>query len=370
MKLKYILIYLSSIILMSCSGTQTPNASASFDRNTQPVPGPAPKVQLGKPKMFTLDNGLKVLVVENHKLPRVSASLTLDNTPLFEGDKAGVSEMLSELLGSGTKTVSKDDFNSKIDFLGARVWYGSQSAGMSSLSKFFPEVFALMADGAMNPVFTQEEFDKAKAKAIDGIKSGEKSVENISNRVEKILAYGINHPFGEFTKISHLENLQLNDVQNLYNTYFKPNNAYLVITGDVNFDKVKSLVEAHFGSWQKGILPDYIVPETKNVTETEIDFIDMPEASQTQINIVSTTHLDMGNPDYHAVLVANQIFGGDFNSHLNMNLREAHGFTYGARSSIPANKYVTMLRAGAKVRNQVADTAVVEIMKEQSILNI
>jgi predicted Zn-dependent peptidase len=347
---------------MSCTGTKT--VTQSFDRNIQPQPGPAPKVQLGKPKMFTLDNGMKVLVVENNKLPRVSVSLSIDNTPIFEGDKAGVSSLLSDLLGSGTTSVSKDDFNERIDFLGANVNYGSQSANMNSLSKFFPEIFGLMADGALNPVFTQEEFDKSKAKLIDNIKSGEKSVDNISSRVENVLAYGINHPFGEFTKIAQVEKLTLDDVKELYNTYFKPNNAYLAVIGDVKFDEVKALVEKNFNSWKKGTLPEYKLPETQNVPLTEINFIDMPEASQTQVDVISTTKLEMSNPDYYAVLVANQIFGGDFNSHLNMNLREAHGFTYGARSSVPPSKYVSLFKAGAKVRNQVVDSVVVEIMKE------
>ncbi len=365
---KLSIILLTSIIIMSCNGTKTTTATtattATFDRNIQPIPGPAPKVKLGKPETFTLDNGLKVLVVENHKLPRVSANLTLDNYPIYEGDKAGTADLLSEMLGSGTTSVSKDAFNERIDFLGASVWFGSQSAGMRSLSKYFSEVFGLMADGALNPVFTQEEFDKARAQAVDGIKSGEKSVENISNRVEKVLAYGANHPFGEFASTTTLAHITLDNVKNLYNSYFKPNNAYLVITGDVKLDEVKPLVEKYFSKWQKTTLPEYQMPIVQNVGATEIDFVDMPEASQTQINIVSTTNLQMGDADYPAVLVANQIFGGDFNSHLNMNLREANGFTYGARSSIPANKYTTMLKAGAKVRNQVADSAVVEVMKE------
>lgn len=347
---------------MSCNTTKT--VTETFDRNIQPSPGPAPKVQLGKPHVFTLENGLKVLVVENHKLPRVSVNLTIDNPPLFEGEKAGTSTLLSNMLGGGTTTITKDVFNEKIDFLGAQVWYNSQGAGMNSLSKFFPEVFTLLADGALNPVFTQEEFEKEKAKSIDNIKSGDKSVENISNRVERVLAFGSNHPFGEFTKISHLEQLKLQDIQNLYHTYFKPNNAYLIMIGDIKLEEVKSLVEKNFSSWQKGTLPDYTLPVNKNVAQTEINFIDMPEASQTQVNVVSTTKLEMGDPDYYAVLVANQIFGGDFNSHLNMNLREAHGFTYGARSSIPANKYISMFKAGAKVRNQVADSVVVEVIKE------
>jgi len=365
MKTKIIALFILSLFVMSCSSTKTGNQSMeTFDRNIQPTPGPAPKINLGQPKIFTLDNGLKVLVVENHKLPRVSASLTIDNDPLFEGEKAGTSTLLSALLGTGTKSISKDDFNEQIDFLGARVSYGSQSARMSSLSKFFPEIFKLMADGAINPVFTQEEFDKELAKSLDNVKSGEKSVSTIASRVERVLAFGRNHPYGEFESEESLNKITLDNVKSLYNTYYKPNNAYLVIVGDVNYNTVKELVEKNFSNWSKGTLPTYTMPVVNNVTKTEIDFIDMPNASQSEVNVMSTTKIEMTDPDYHAMLVANQIFGGDFNSHLNMNLREAHGYTYGARSGLRPNKYISRFKAGAQVRNEVADSTVIQIMKE------
>ncbi len=366
MKSKLIYLIALSLVVISCSTSQkgTQTMTKSFDRNIQPKPGPAPKVNLGQPQTFTLDNGLKVLVVENHKLPRASATLTIDNPPVFEGKNAGVSQILSALLGSGTTTMSKDDFNERVDFLGAFVSYGSKSARMSSLSKFFPEVFALMADGALNPKFSQEEFEKEIAKAIDGIKSSEKSVDAIASRVERAVGYGHDHPYGEFTTIESLEDLDMYYVQQLYDMYFKPNNAYLVVVGDVKFEAIKNLVQDNFSEWQIGEFYDNTLPEVNNVAETEINFIDMPEASQSQVNVLSTTKLKMNDPDYHAVLVANQIFGGDFNSHLNMNLREAHGYTYGARSSLRPSKYISMFKAGAKVRNQVADSTVIEIMKE------
>lgn len=361
---KIIRLFILSLFVMSCATTNKGTMTQNFDRNIQPKPGPAPKINLGQPKTFSLANGLQVLVVENHKLPRVSATLTIDNKPLFEGKNAGVSGLLGSLLGSGTTSISKDDFNEKVDFLGAYIAYGSQSARMSSLSKFFPEVFSLLADGALNPVFTQEEFEKKVAQTIDGIKSGEKSVQSIASRVENVLTFGRKHPFGEFTTEQSIKNLQLQDVKNLYNTFFKPNNAYLVIVGDVNFEEVKSLVKQNFTHWKTGVLPNYTLPEVANVAQTEINFIDMPHASQTQVSVISTTLLKMSDPDYHAVLVANQILGGDFNSYLNMNLREAHGFTYGARSSLRPNEFVSKFKTSAQVRNSVADSTVVEMFKE------
>ena len=339
--------------------------SAQVDRSIQPKPGPSPTFDLGTPKIFELKNGLKVLVVENHKLPRVSATLTIDNKPVFEGDKAGVSSLTGSLIGTGTKNISKDAFNEEVDYLGAQLSFSSRGARLNSLSKYFPRILELMADGSQNPIFVQEEFDKEVNILLDGIKSGEKSVATIASRVQSALAYGKNHPYGEFVSKETVESIMLADVQKFYNNYFKPNNAYLVIVGDIDFKEVKKLVKKNFSKWEKGDLPAYTIPTVNNVAKTEIDFIDMPNAVQSDVTVLSTTNFNMNNKDYHALLLANQIFGGDFNSHLNMNLREAHGYTYGARSGIRPNKNTSsVFSAGAQVRNAVTDSTVVEIMKE------
>src|SRR6478735_4454462 len=125
----------------------------------QPKPGPSPTIKIGKPVTFELNNGLKVLVVENHKLPRVSFSLSMDNMPYAEGDKKGVTDMLSSMMGNGTKKMSKDAYNEEVDFLGASVSIGANGASASSLSKYSKRVLELMADGALNPLLTQEDFD-------------------------------------------------------------------------------------------------------------------------------------------------------------------------------------------------------------------
>ncbi len=143
---------------------------AQIDRSKMPEPGPSPEINLKDPQRFELNNGLKVLVVENHKLPRVSVQLTLDNPPILEGDKAGVSSLTGSLLGNGSTSIPKDEFNEEVDFLGANISFGSQSAFASSLSKYFPRILELMADAAINPNFTQEEFDKEKDKLITGLK--------------------------------------------------------------------------------------------------------------------------------------------------------------------------------------------------------
>jgi zinc protease len=330
----------------------------------QPKPGVAPTIKIGKPVTFELKNGLKVMVVENHKLPRVAFSLTLDNDPYAEGDKKGVADMTSTLIGSGTTKISKTAFNEEVDFLGANINFSSNGASASALSKYSGRVLELMADGALNPNFTQEEFDKEKTKLIEGLKANEKSVSAVAARVVDVLTYGKNHPAGEYVSEATLKNVTLADVKANYNTYFVPSNAYLIIVGDVKFSETKKMVEKLFGSWKKASAPSISYSDPKDVPATQINFIDMPNAVQSEVAVVNMSNLKMTDPDYFAVLVANQILGGDFNSYINMNLREAHGWTYGARTSIYGDKRVSTFNASTQVRNAVTDSTVVEIFKE------
>ena len=341
------------------------STQAQIDRSTMPKPGPAPEINLKDAQRFELDNGLKVLVVENHKLPRVSAQLTIDNNPILEGDKAGVASLTSSLLGNGSKNISKDEFNEEVDFLGARLNFGSQSAFASSLTKFFPRIMELMADAAINPNFTQEDFGKEKDKLINGLKLQEKDVKEISSRVQRALAYGSKHPYGEFTTEETVNSIKLSDVKNFYDSYFAPTNAYLIIIGDINFDDAKELVEKNFSPWTKRTVSSFGFSKPQDVQYTQINFVDVPNAVQSEITVQNLVNLKMNDPDYLAALVANQILGGGGEARLFLNLREDKGYTYGSYSSIGDSKYApARFRAFASVRNAVTDSAVVEILKE------
>lgn len=331
---------------------------------TQPKPGPSPTINIKKPESFSLPNGLKVLVVENHKLPRVSFSLSLDNMPFTEGDKKGVDNLTSSLIGNGSQKITKDAFNEEIDFLGADINFFSSGASANCLSKYSGRVLELLADGALNPNFTQDEFDKEKDKLIEGLKTNEKNVAVVAGRVQKVLAYGKSHPNGEYLSEQTINNVTLADVISNYNSYFVPENAYLVVIGDVTFKDTKKAIEKLFGSWQKATAPKLTYTDPKNVQYTQINFVDMPNAVQSEIAVQNTINLTFNDKDYFAAIVANQILGGDFNSYLNMNLREKHGWTYGARSSIGGSKYVNTFSASSQVRNSVTDSAVVEFVKE------
>ena len=338
--------------------------SAQIDRSKMPEAGPAPKVKLGKAKKFTLKNGLTVIMVENHKLPRASVNLTIDNSPSFEGDKVGVSSMMGSLLGRGTTNISKDDFNERVDYLGANLGFSSRGAFGASLKRYFPEILELMADGVKNSQFTQEEFDKQAKVTLDGIKQNEKNVTTAARRVERVLTYGKNHPYGEFITKESIKKITLEDVQNRYNSYYKPNNAYLIIIGDINPKKIKKMVKKLFNDWGTGNIPSSEIPEVANVETTEIDFINMPNAVQSEITVINTIDLTLGDKDYYAALLANQILGGGASGRLFNNLREDKGYTYSSGSSVSQSRYVGTFRASASVRNMVTDSSVVELMKE------
>jgi predicted Zn-dependent peptidase len=330
----------------------------------QPKPGNAPVINIKKPQTFVLANGLKVMIVEDHKLPRVICNLTIDNAPFAEENKKGVDDLSSRLIGNGSKKISKNAFNEELDFLGADISFSSQGAYASSLSKYAGRILELMADGALNPNFTQEEFDKEKAKMLEGLKAQEKSVPAIANRVVNALTFGKQHPSGEYTSEETLKNVTLADIKTNYQNYFVPENGYLIIIGDVKYKNVKPIVEKLFGSWEKRSIPKLTYAAPENVSFTQINFVDVPNAVQSEISLVNTIHLKMSDPDFFPAAIATYILGGDLNSYLNMNLREAHGWTYGANAIIGAGKYVTKMKSSSAVKSSVTDSAVVEFIKE------
>ncbi len=354
------------IILLISALIISINVNAQLDRSIQPKGGPTPKIKLEKPQEFKLKNGIKVLVVENHKLPRVAYSLSIDNRPIIEGDKAGVTSLLGSILGNGTTTIPKDEFNEEIDFLGASLNIGFSGGFASTLTRNNERVVELMTDAVINPLLSEEEFNKEKDKLIEALKADKKSLDAIAGRVGSALSYGKNHAYGEFISEETLNNITFEDVLEYHERYFKPNNSYLVVIGDVNYKEIKSLISEKFGAWEKGKSHTDPIPLlTPNVNLTEINFIDLPTATQSSISVTNNVDLKMNDEDYHAALITNNILGGGGEGYLFKNLREDKGYTYGAYSSLGFSRYgVSRFTAGAKVRNVVTDSAVVEIIKE------
>ena len=343
----------------------TTTLNAQLDRSIMPESGPAPEIFFGKPQTFNLDNGLTVMVVENTKLPRASASLSFDNPLIFEGDIAGVSSILAEMVGNGTQSISKEDFIEEIDYMGASLNVTGSGAFAGSLKRYFPRVLELMASAVLEPLFTQEEFDRQKNLIKESLKTGEKDVGTAADRVESFITYGPQHPNGEFISQESLDKASLQDAIDFYNNYSSPSNAYLVIIGDVNYDEIKSKVTDLFGSWNSKEVSSSSFPSPNNPDETEIIFVDMPNGVQSVVSVINTVEFNKKNSDYFAALVANRILGGGGAGRLFNNLREDKGWTYGSYSGI-SESYKTkgLVIAQAQVRNEVTDSAAVELLME------
>ncbi len=344
-------------------------SAQKIDLNAMPKPGPTPAINIAKPKTFQLNNGLTVMVVENNKLPRVSANLSMDRPPYNEGTVTGVSEIMAEQFENGTTNMSKDAFNKKVDYLGANLGFSSGGAFASSLSKYFPQVLSLMADAIINPKFSAEEIQNSKERAIEGLKSEEKNASAIASRVSNALMYGKNTSRGEFETVESINKIQLADVQNTYKKYYAPDNAYLVIVGDVKFDKVKPMIEKAFSGWKKANTPITPLEPSANIGKTEINVVDVPTAVQSVVSLNNLNTLKMKDADYFPATIANYILGGGGEARLFMNLREKNGFTYGAYSNMSASKYSPQFSATASVRNEVTDKAVKEFITELNAIS-
>lgn len=337
---------------------------AQIDRSQLPKSGPAPVIKIGEAETFTLDNGLKVFVVKNDKLPRVSFTLVLERDPLVEGDKAGLTSFVGQLMTAGTESRTKDQLDEEIDFIGASLSASSTSLSASSLKKHQDKLLDLMSDVLYNPVFPQEELDKIKKQMLTGLAQSKDNPDAISSRLTSAVVYGKDHPYGESESEETVKNVAVDDVKLYYHTFFKPNIAYLAIVGDMDKKEAEKVVKQYFSQWKKGEVPNYTYDQPQRIAKNEVDLVDRSASVQTVIDVVQPVQLTIGDDDYIASRALNQILGGGSASRLFLNLREDKGYTYGAYSSIGSDKLTAQISAGASVRTEVTDSAVMEIIYE------
>ncbi len=339
-------------------------APTAVDRSKKPTAGPAPVISIKDPVIYNMSNGMTVLVVENHKLPKVRSTFFVDYGPVYEGKKAGALDMMGGMLGEGTTNLPKDKFDESVDMIGAEVNLSASGGSASALTRYFDKAFNLMADALKNPAFPQESFDKLKSMTLTGLKTEEKSTPTIANRVYNALSYGKNTAMGEFTSEESVKALTLADIKESYSNYITPSRSYLTFVGDITPAAAKALAEKAFGGWKGKKLPVPSVAPVQNPAATEIDFVDIPTAVQGELRVGNIVNNPLSNQDYHALLLANYILGGGADAKLFMNLREKHGFTYGAYSKVGNGRFPALFTASAAVRTDKVDSATSEMFKE------
>lgn len=340
-----------------------------LDRSVPPSAGPAPIVQIGDFESFTLDNGLTVIVVENDKSPTVSWQLSLDIDPVMEGDAAGYVGMAGSEMRSGTVNRDKLTIDEEIDFIGAALNTSSSSMFASSLSRHTETLLEIMSDILTNPTFPQEELDRALTQMLSGLSTVSTDANAIVSNIMTALLYGQDHPYGEVATDKTVKNITRDLLVSYYETYWKPNVAYLVVVGDITTERAKELAENYFGGWEAGEVPrkNYQTPTPPE--GNRVAFGNRPGAIQSVFRVAYPVELTPGHPDLVKVRVMNSILGGGvFSGRLMQNLREDKGYTYGARSNIGTDPLIASFSAGAEVGNDVTDSAITEVLFEMNRL--
>ncbi len=267
------------------------SAQEKIDRTKQPKAGPAPVISVGEPATYKLANGITVLVVEDHRLPKISATYFIDQGPITEGIKAGGFDIMGNMLSEGTTTKTKAQFDEAVEQMGADVNLSGSSATTSALERYFAKAFMLMAEALRHPAFPQESFDKIKSQTLTGLKANEKNAKAISARVVNALAFGPSHPNGEFETEESVKALTLEDIKKLYKQYVTPSRGYLTFVGDIKPLDAKVLAENALGDWKGASLTLTKLKTVINPLKAEVDIVDVPNAVQSEITVSNLVDL-------------------------------------------------------------------------------
>jgi predicted Zn-dependent peptidase len=343
---------------------------AQPDRVHPPKLPPATKASLPKLHALKLANGLEVDVVEMHKAPVVDVTLILKAGAVRDpADLPGLATFTAGMLDEGAGKRTSLEIAEEIDYLGAEL---STLAGfeIAQLNLHVPksvlaEALDVFADVALRPTFPDSEIARQRELRKTGLLQLRDQPTAIAPIAFNAVLFGDTHPYGRPAGGTDASTMLLDRarVADFYARFYRPGNARMLVLGDVTPDEARALIEARFGSWAGGDMP--ALPEAKAPAPAPRAFylVDKPDAPQSVIRI-GNVGAARSTPDYYAIEVMNTLLGGSYTSRLNQNLREAHGYTYGAGSTFEMRRLPGSFRAGASVATGVTDSAVVEFLKE------
>ena len=345
---------------------------SQFDRNVSPVGAAEPSFTTPTIQRAKLSNGLQLMLVEDHKLPLVHFNLVLNSGWAADpADRPGAASLTAELLDEGTTKRSAIEISAAAQAIGANLGTASSFDGsivqLNVLKKHMDTGLALMSDIVLNPTFPKEELERQRKNYLGRIQQEAKDPGVAARKTFLRLLYGPTHPYGQpFTGSgteSSIRAIRQEDLINFYKTNFVPNNATMVIAGDISIDEAKKELEAAFHAWKEGPVPKNKIPDPEPFARTKIYIVDKPNAPQSVI-YAGNLGIRRSDPDYVPSQVLNSAFGGKFTSRINMNLRESKGYSYGARSAFMDSRDVGAFWVAAPVQTQSTKESIIEIMKE------
>lgn len=348
----------------------TPEFEASQQwRKQVPKAGPPVTVHLPVPQTFTLANGLKVYVVEQASLPVLSAALvtragSVNNTV----EKAGLASLTAQVMGEATTSKDVTALAEAQERIGTHIYVNasmdSAITAMVLLTQYLEPGLSLFSDVVQHPAFSPADLDRLRKERLIGIQQQTDNVSAMANRVGPRLVFG-DSPYGipGSGTTQSVTAITRDDVTGFYKDHFAPSDSALVLVGDLSLPQAHRLAEAYFGKWSGTPAPQPTVPATPEPAATHIVIVDKPGAPQTAL-FAFGTGVPVSTPDFQALQVMNYTLGGAFASRINMNLREQHGYTYGARSEYSFYRDGGAFSAGGLVRTNVTGDAARQLMSE------
>ena len=364
------LTLLSLIPLIGIVMTSPLSAQETLDRTKRPVAQPVPRVQLPDIQKATLSNGLNVWLVEHHELPLVAFNLVIqagaDHDPL---KMPGLASITADVIDEGTKTRDALEISDELQSIGADLRVQSSQDGtfmsLGTLTKHLDLALSVYTDVLMNPAFPEKEFDRIKKQRITALLQQKDQPAMIASLAFNHILYGPDHPYGnnQTGTEASLNSMTREDLQKFYSSFYRPNNATLIIVGDVTLKDMAKRLEQSLAGWKGAAIPAVAIPAASAPDQRRVYLIDKPGAAQSEIRI-GYPALARNTPDFFPVTLMSRILGGQFTSRLNLNLREKHGYTYGARCGFSFNKQPGPFTASAGVTTAKTDSSLREFFYE------
>ncbi len=355
---------LSLFTILFTAGAQAP------DRSAPPSLGPPPTLSLSPVQKMKLSNGLQVVFMEKHEVPLLHMIVLVKaGSAMDPEDKNGLASMTAAMLDEGAGTRDALELADAIDYLGARISV-SASFHATSISLHTPvskadSALGLLADVVIRPTFPAKELERLRKERLTTLVQWRDEPRAIASVLFNRVLYGTGHPYGlsQMGDEKTLRSFTVSDLQRFHRTYFHPNNTVIVVAGDVTETTLKKKLEAQFGSWNGRTVVATNWPSLQPIGQRRVYLVDKPGAAQSEIRIGNIS-VDRGTPDYFPIEVLNTILGGSFTSRLNQNLREEHGYTYGAGSIFDMRPLPGPFLAASAVQTEVTKEALTEFMKE------
>ena len=336
----------------------------------QPKPKPEPRFTLPQIQRRKLSSGLDVLIVEQHEVPVINMNLVLKTGAAADPeDRAGLATLTAALIDEGTRSRSALDISNQLAAIGARLGTGadfdSTNVNLLTLSKHLDRALEIYTDVITNPSFPESELDLQRKSRLTSLMQRRDDANAVAGIVYSSLLYGRNHPYGH-PSIGNEQSVRAitnEDINRFYQTYYRPNNAALIVVGDVRAATLMPKLERAFASWKPGDVPTVNIAAPPARDKSTLYIVDKPGAAQSVVYIGQVGQ-PRSTPDYFPLLVMNTMLGGQFTSRVNMNLREDKGYTYGARTSFDYRRGAGPFAANAGVQTAVTKESVAEFLKE------